>query len=1013
MEREDNSHIIFDLNIRTDRDTGLPLLSEQYKIFELIRAYLHLPFRVAEYGCGKRVSIIIKQLYDLGLPLHALMRGMIIEADMSDEALSEKNLLKRPHALRAANPIYDFIDYGDEQLLAKFEQAGIEVDRQARVLRASKYALNYRPSVQFVFSRSHIFPIVRFWIADRKRVVERVIDPTLRPNGTLAVNEVRAKLKAPEAHIFSSTFSDRFRLRLQDLTRLQREKMNGWLDGRDFNELDLEDEQELVRYLNGASKGTIGDPATWTYANNIPGLYDKAVSTELDREHVKIQQAVTSSEMRQRIAEKTKELLIELEENAHPVQASSDVRDEFERLCAEGLELGNNRSLSIPEIITRDATWSERQLAPLTVLANIAAFHKVLKEIAARLDNEEIPSDWLVNEDYTSALLDVGIRLRDRIERLADVSRVKSGEIDARTLNEQFNKATISLIRQMKDAGMVVYFDQVGNVHGLLADEQISRQLQDIRVPFAKRAELLQETNRRALGFHSHIDTVANGGKYDGRLGVLSGVEIAHLIHDLKETSYEIAFNEKLKQCPILVSSYINEEMSFTGVSMPGSAAVAGLASAPDIYPMMNSDGEQFGEKLAALVAELKELKSMGMLSLSHDLPDDWEGLERLPDPRWFLPKNAIERHCEQADRLMKTRVPLAQAEAIMGIYQEDFYFEGEAAELAGLALNRAFRALQEGADVTEAYLQSRLTMGLWQQEAAPKNEKVEHGVRFTLTGESNHAGATALEDRFDTGVGLAKLQENFRLLVKELACDKGETIGAVIGDVELQPGKSRNVIPGEASMSLGITGDGASVAAWARIKPALVEALEAMVRNEDLIAFGEEEINEINVCPHIRCSVDLRAPETAFVSEFTADLAAILDKIGAEFGVKVSRTSDISGAPDQEKDPTRLDHSRRVSLLIDQSAGGSHNPFEAERRSVVAAGIIAQFSAWWTLSEEPDVLIYDVLQYIIPDAWQVSLGGFCSGALHDTCNVVEGIELRANTQDTISSPPVADFFDA
>lgn len=1010
MEREDNSHIIFDINIRTDRDTGLPLLSEQYKIFELIRAYLHLPFRVAEYGCGKRVSIIIKQLYDLGLPLHALMRGMILEADMSDEALRQTNALKRPHAMRAENPIYEFLDYNDELLLSKLEQAGIEVDREARVLRASKYTLNYRQWVQFVFSRSHIFPIVKFWLADRKRVVERVVDPTLRPNGTLAVNEVRAKLKAPEAHIFSSTFSDRFRLRLQDLTRLQREKMNGWLDGRDFNELDLGDEQELVRYLNGASKGTIGDPATWTYANNIPGLYDKAVSTELDREHVKIQQAVTSSPARERIAEKTKELLLELEDKALPVQASGSVRDEFERLCAEGLPLGNDESLTIADIIKRDATWSERQLAPLTVLANIAAFHKVLKRIAARLDEEENPLDWLENEDYTAALLDVGIRLRDRIERLADVSRNELAEIDARTLNEQFNRATNSLILQMRDAGMVVYFDQVGNVHGLMADEETNRQLEDSTTPYLQRVELLKKTAARALGFHSHIDTVANGGKYDGRLGVLSGVEIAHIIHDLKATSYEIAFEEKLKKCPVLVSSFINEEMSFTGVSMPGSAAVAGFTKAADVYQMTNSDGETFGDKLAALVSELKDLQKIGMLTLSHVLPGEDEGLESLPDPTWFLPKNSIERHCEQANRLMKAHVPLVQAEAIMGIYQEDFYIEGRSAERAGLVLNRRLRALQEGAAPREAYAKSRITMGLWQQEVEAGTVPVAHGVRFTLRGESNHAGATDLEDRYDAGIGLAKLQQTFREMVAQLEATSGTKITAIIGGVEFTPGKSRNVIPGEASFSAAIDGEGASVAAWSQLHRALSEALAAMVRNEDLHEFTEEAVNEIALTEKIRCSVDLRAPDANYVDEFLADLKDMLDQLRLEFGVTITRTSDILGVPDQEKAPVRLDRSRRVSLLIDQSAGGSHNPFEAERRSVVAAGLIAQLAAWWTLSERPDDLIYDVLQEIIPEAWQQSLGGFCSGALHDTCNVVEGIELRAKRQDTISLSPVADF---
>lgn len=1000
MEREDNSHIVFDLNIRTDRDTGLPLLSEQHKIFELIRAYLHLPFRVAEYGCGKRVSIIIKQLYDLGLPLHSLMRGMILEADMSDAALREKNALKRPHALKANNPIYELLDFKDEQLLAKLEQAGIEVDRETRIVRASKYTLHYKPWVQFVFSRSHIFPIVRFWLADRKRVVERVIDPTVVPNGTFAVNEFRPRLKAPEALLFSSTFGDRFRLRMQDLTRLQRSKVNGWLDGRRFEELSFDEERQLVLHLNGAADGTLGDPATWTYANNIPGVYGRSALSQRDKEHIRIQQAVTESPMRERIAEKTRELLVELEEKALPVKASVDMRDEFERLCAEGLQLENDQGLTIPDIVKRDATWSERQLAPLTVLANIAAYHKVLKLMASRLDGEEDPIEWLVNEDYTSALLDIGIRLRDRIERLADVSRNEAGEIDARTLNPQFNEATISLIRQMKDAGMAVYFDQVGNVHGLLSDEATLRQLADTTLDRETRFALLQAQASRALGFHSHIDTVANGGKYDGRLGVLSGVEIAHIIHDLKGSSFEIAFDERLKICPVLVSAYINEEMSFTGVSMPGSAAVAGLAARDDIYRMCNSTGERFGDKLMELVDEMRELQDIGMLALSHELPARADELASLPDPRWFLPKNAIERHCEQANQLMQAHVPLVQAEAIMGIYQEDFYFEGPRAEAAGLAFNRRLRALQEGAlqeggGIPEAYIRSRLTMGLWQAECDAVDVPLDKGIRFTLTGESNHAGATDLKDRQDAGVGIAKLQADFRDMVARIMQSGEAAVEAIVSDVALVPGKSRNVIPGEAAVTLGLSGAGATVAAWAEIEAGLLAAAEAMMRNGDLSGFSYAPVNTTTRYDKLRCSVDLRAPDKAYVAQFLADLDELLAEIAAGFHVSVTSTRVLTGAPDQEKEPVRLDQSRRVSLLIDQSAGGSHNPFEAERRSVVAAGLIAQFAAWWELSDRPEQKIYDVLQAIIPDAWQGSLDGFCSGALHDTCNVVEGIERR------------------
>ena len=961
MEREDNAHILFDIHIRMDADTGLPLLSEQYKIFELIRAYLHLPFRVAEYGCGKRVSIIIKQLYDLGIPLHALMRGMVIENDMSDAALAEKNALRRPHALRATNPIYDLLDFDDEFLLRRFENAGIEVDRKARVVRASKYTLHHKPWVQFVFSRSHIFPIVRFWVADKKKVTERVIDPTAAPNGTFAVNEIRTKLKAPEAYIFSSTFGDRFRLRVQDLTRSQRATMSAWLKGRSFDELELEDEWALYRHLSGASKGTLGDPATWTYANNIPGLYSQNASY-VDKLHVQTQQAVTESPVREQLAEKTKELIAGLDEPSKQVTVSNPLYEEFERLCAAGLQLDSDANLTIPDVVKRDAKWSERQLAPLTVLVNIAAYHKALTDIAQRLEDEGDPIEWLYNEEYASALLDIGIRLRDRIERMADVSRNDEGEIDARTLNKQFNSATISLIRQMEEAGMSVYFDQVGNVHGLLADDATNKMLRDPDVPLAKRVERLRQTAEEALGFHSHIDTVANGGKYDGRLGVLSGVEIAHIVRDLTLAANEIDFDEKLGNCPILVSAYINEEMSFTGVSMPGSAAVAGLASPEDVYRMYDSA----------------------------------EDLSKLPSPTWFLPKHSIERHCEQANILMNARVPLVQAEAIMGIYQEDFYFSGVRAEAAALEMNRRIRGLQEGREIRHAFANSRLTMGLWQRQQEAPSVAVDHGCLFVVKGESNHAGATSLENRLDAGVAIAKLQKTFREMVAQQANDQDAVILPIIGDVDYLPGKSRNVIPGEATVALGIVGPGASVACWAEIESGLNEALAAMIRNGDLHDQHSEAVNEIAMQAKVRSSVDVRAPDESYVKEFVAACLEITEDIRGEFGVEVTRTTDMTGAPDQEKAPVRLDRSRRVSLLIDQSAGGSHNPYEAERRSVIAAGSIAQFAAWWGLASDPHQDIYDVLEGIIPDAWQRSLGSFCSGALHDTCNVVDGIERRS-----------------
>ena len=85
-----------DLNIELDPSTSFPLYSEQEKILELVMNYLPLPYSISEFGCGKKCSLIIKKLIDLGIPAYALERGMIIERDLSPEALRQTNPQKRP-----------------------------------------------------------------------------------------------------------------------------------------------------------------------------------------------------------------------------------------------------------------------------------------------------------------------------------------------------------------------------------------------------------------------------------------------------------------------------------------------------------------------------------------------------------------------------------------------------------------------------------------------------------------------------------------------------------------------------------------------------------------------------------------------------------------------------------------------------------------------------------------------------------------------------------------------------
>ena len=165
-----------DLNIAFDPSTKFPLVQEQNKILELVLNYLPLPYSVAEYGCGKKCSMIIKKLLDLGIPAYAIKRGMIMERDMSPAAIKQSNYTKRPHALTIENALYHKLDFENEMLLQRLKEEGVTVNSSKSTILSGKYELSHDKTVQFVKARSHIFTIILFWDEENQRVEERVID---------------------------------------------------------------------------------------------------------------------------------------------------------------------------------------------------------------------------------------------------------------------------------------------------------------------------------------------------------------------------------------------------------------------------------------------------------------------------------------------------------------------------------------------------------------------------------------------------------------------------------------------------------------------------------------------------------------------------------------------------------------------------------------------------------------------------------------------------------------------
>jgi N-carbamoyl-L-amino-acid hydrolase len=86
----------------------------------------------------------------------------------------------------------------------------------------------------------------------------------------------------------------------------------------------------------------------------------------------------------------------------------------------------------------------------------------------------------------------------------------------------------------------------------------------------------------------SHLDTQPTGGKYDGVLGVLSGLEVVRSIRDLGLTTRR----------PIVVVNWTNEEGARFAPAMLASGVYAGVHDEDYANRREDAEGKRFGEEL-------------------------------------------------------------------------------------------------------------------------------------------------------------------------------------------------------------------------------------------------------------------------------------------------------------------------------------------------------------------------------------------------------------------------------
>lgn len=160
-----------------------------------------------------------------------------------------------------------------------------------------------------------------------------------------------------------------------------------------------------------------------------------------------------------------------------------------------------------------------------------------------------------------------GARLWASLMEMAEIGALPNGGCGRLALTDLDKEGRDLFVRWCEEAGCTVTVDSMGNI-------------------FARRPGT--DPNRKPVGTGSHLDTQPHGGKFDGVLGVLAGLEVIRALNDAEvETA-----------APIEVVVWTNEEGSRFTPSMCASGVFAGAFEEADIRAHTDVDGHVFGEEL-------------------------------------------------------------------------------------------------------------------------------------------------------------------------------------------------------------------------------------------------------------------------------------------------------------------------------------------------------------------------------------------------------------------------------
>ena len=157
-------------------------------------------------------------------------------------------------------------------------------------------------------------------------------------------------------------------------------------------------------------------------------------------------------------------------------------------------------------------------------------------------------------------------RLEESMEALGRVGATANGGLNRVALTDDDRRGRDLLVEWMRQAGLAVTVDQMGNIFGQRAGS-------DSGAP---------------VMMGSHADSVPTGGRYDGQLGVLCALEVIRTLNDRKAATRH----------PVAMAIFTNEEGARFQPAMIGSGVMSGKIPLEDAYNARDRDGLRLGDEL-------------------------------------------------------------------------------------------------------------------------------------------------------------------------------------------------------------------------------------------------------------------------------------------------------------------------------------------------------------------------------------------------------------------------------